>query len=102
MATATETQQRVMAAVETAALMLADLEQVAREWDRLPDGERVSWSLDWSNEMSGLEHVVAEVESGILTPAQEQAFRDVVRQLVKARRLLADLELYSPTMPSLA
>jgi hypothetical protein len=89
-----------MAAVETAALMLADLEQVAREWDRLPDGERTSWSLDWSNEMSGLERAAAEFEQGVLSPAQEIAFRDLLRQLTKVRQVLADLELYSPTIPS--
>jgi hypothetical protein len=101
-ATATETQQRVLATVETTALMLADLDEVAREWDGLTDGERVSWSLDWSNEMSGLERAAAEVQAGILTPAQEQMFRALARRLVKARQLLADLGLYLPTLPPFA
>jgi len=98
-ATATEAQQRVMAAVENAALMLADLQDIARGWDDLPDGERVSWSLDWSNEMSGLEHVATDVRSGILTPSQKQAYQTVIRRLAKARPVLMALGLYVPVLP---
>jgi hypothetical protein len=85
-----------MAAVENAALMLADLEGIAREWDRLPEGERVSWSLDWSNEMSGLERVATDALSGLLTPSQERAYRALVQRLAKARPLLMTLGLYLP------
>src|SRR5215207_5605987 len=68
-ATATEAQQRVTAALETATLMVSDLEEIAREWEGLSDGERASWSLDWSNEMSGLERAVREAGAGTLIPA---------------------------------
>lgn len=88
-----------MAAVETATLMADDLEEIAHEWDRLPEGERVSWSLDWSNEMSGLERVATEVTSGLLQPPQERTYRDLLARLARSRSLLDRLGLYAPVIP---
>jgi hypothetical protein len=58
----------VKAALGTAALMVLDLEEVAREWEGLSDGERASWSLDWGNEMSGLERAALEAAARTLIP----------------------------------
>ena len=97
MATATEAQQRVTAALETATLMVSDLEEIAREWEGLSDGERASWSLDWSNEMSGLERAAEWAVEGTLTTVQDRKLRALLQRIADARPILDRLNLYAPS-----
>lgn len=95
MATATDTQHRVMLALESAELMLHDLPDVASEWETLSGGERAAWAMDWSNEMSALEWVRAQSEDGI-APAQLHQLRRIEARLMHHAPDLIALKLYIP------
>ena len=86
-----------MLAVETAVLMLGDLDEMARDWFGLPESERASWSLDWSNEMSGLERAAEEAAAGTLTPAQERELRALLQRIANAHPILDHMNLYAPS-----
>jgi hypothetical protein len=96
MATTTDAQQRAMIDLKTIALMLVDLPEVANEWAKLGEGERVSWSLDWSNEMSGLQCLAEYAREGLLTPGQEARLRDLLVELKAALPIVRRLNLYAP------
>lgn len=98
MATATETQRRAMNVLETVTLMLRDLDEIAREWDQISEGERVMWSTDWSNEMSGLELVSQHLAEGLLGETHGRRYREIIRRLSDARPLLDHLGLYQPSL----
>jgi hypothetical protein len=99
MATAAEAQERAELKLEIIALMLGELDDVAREWEHLSDGERVAWSMDWSNEMSGLERLTEYAVSGVLAPAQEERYRALFLRYRKLQAVVARLGLYQPVRP---
>jgi hypothetical protein len=98
MATTADAQQRIASALETASLMLADLDEIAGEWESLAEHERVSWSLDWSNEMSGLEHIAGEFASGSVSPSHERSYLSIMSRLAAARPTAERLGLYLPAI----
>jgi hypothetical protein len=99
MATTTETQQRAVTALRTVELMLGDLPEVAAEWEQLDGGEREGWSLDWSNEMSGLKRLGRYASDGVLTAEQMASYRRVLRMLIDAQPTIERLNLYLPPIP---
>ena len=97
MATTPETRRRADLWLRTTALILGDLPEVAEEWESLDDGERVSWSMDWGNEMGGLELLARDADAGLLTPEQQQRFQELVRRLQAALPLMQRLDLAYPS-----
>ena len=87
-----------MNVLETVTLMLHDLEEIAREWDRISESERVTWSTDWSNEMSGLERVSQHLAEGLLDETHSRRYREIIRRLADARPLLSHIGLYQPSL----
>ena len=96
MATTTDAQQRAMTDLKSIALMLGDLPDVADEWATLGEGERVSWSTDWSNEMSGLQCLAEYAREGLLTPDQEGRLHELLVELKAALPIVRRLNLYAP------
>ena len=92
----TDAQQRAIRDLKTAELMLADLSEVAAEWDQLGEGERVSWSIDWGNEMSGVEALAQYAAHGLLTTEQYGRYTILLQQLREALPTITRLELYVP------
>ncbi len=88
-----------MKAIETIGLMLGDLPEVADEWDRLGDGERMGWSLDWSNEMSKLERLAQYASEGGLDAAQQASYRRLLQILRETLSTVERLDLYRPSVP---
>jgi hypothetical protein len=85
-----------MSVIETAMLMLRDLPEIATEWEQLDEGERIAWSLDWSNEMAGLERVNRELHSGLLVGPVLDRYLEIEARLVRDRPTLERLSLYVP------
>jgi hypothetical protein len=100
MATTTNIQDRVALSLQSIEAMVGDLDQIIAEWQQLSEGERVSWSLDWDNEMAGLEHVSAYASLGALSDKQYQQFRSIVNLLASHRTELLQSGLALPAFLS--
>lgn len=100
MVTKAEAQQRVVRDLEIIGLQLADLPEVANEWADLPEPERLSWALDWSNDMSKLEHLGHYAAQGLLTIEQQERYRQLAQQVREVFPLLERLTLYRPRLPA--
>ena len=99
MATTTDPQQLVATKLATIELMLTDLPELAEQWGSLGVDERMSWSLDWSNDMSVLAHLGKYASAGLL-PQYEQARYDLVVQTLRGSRpTIERLNLYCPRLP---
>ena len=98
MATATDAQQRAATSLKTVELMLGDLLDVAAEWESLNAGEREGWSLDWSNEMSGLERLARDTGEGLLTPTQEERYHALLARIEQVVPTIERLGLYRPSV----
>lgn len=98
MATTTSVQERAELNLKMIGLMLGDLPEIAAEWDQIGEGERVSWSMDWSNEMAGLKHLAQHASDGLLTPSQAARYEDLVCRLKQVIPTLEQLNLYRPPM----
>ena len=99
MASATDAQQYAMSALVTIGLMLRDLPEVANEWEKIPEGERAAWSIDWSNEMSGLVRIADFASTGLLTAQQQKSYREALHKLLELLPLVKHLDLYRPPIP---
>lgn len=98
MATTTEVQERAALNIRTASLMLGDLAEIAAEWDELGDGERVSWMMDWGNEMAGLSRLANYAAEDLLTQEQQQAYCALLARLRVALPTIQQLNLDPPPM----
>ena len=99
MATTADTHRRTLMSLRTIELMVGDLPEVAAEWDDLPIDERMSWSLDWSSEMSALERLARAAADGTLPPEAVGRYRDLLRRVHAALPTLRRLNLYQPSVP---
>lgn len=82
--------------------MLDELPDIAAQWAALSDGERVSFGLEWDNDMGAIAQFLADHQRGYLTPAQETRLVAVLRRLRQERTLLEGLGLYYPIEAELA
>ena len=90
----TTTAQRVDIELESLRLMLLDLPEFAADWERLADGERTSWCLDWDQLMGALQIVLCPAHrSGVLSPDQQLRYHAVCRQLQQAMPTIRKLNL---------
>lgn len=99
MAATTDIEEQAVTTLRTVELMVEDLASVAGEWDQLSPDERMSWSLDWSNEMSALERVTRAGADGHPPAAAVARYRRLVRKIGDALPILARLDLYRPAIP---
>lgn len=100
MATKAEVDQRAMIFLGAVDLMLADLPEVAAQWDSLSDAERVSWSLDWDHTMADqLGELAAMYGRGSLSEEHAVAYRQLLQQLKRALPTIRRLNLYRPPVP---
>ena len=76
--------------------MLDELPDVAAHWAALSDGERVSFGLEWDNDMGAIAQFLADHQRGYLTPAKEARLVAVLRRLRQVRPRLEGLGLYYP------
>jgi hypothetical protein len=97
--TAADTHRRAVSNLHTAGLMLGDLADVAEEWESLSIDERMSWSLDWGNEMSGLVRVARVAAQGLLTESECQQYQRLLHGLKAALPTLERLNLRLPEVP---
>jgi hypothetical protein len=80
--------------------MLDELAEVAEEWLLMPEGERVSWSLDWDQLMgSHLPELQRHYSKRDLTPEQRVDYRDLRCRLKEALPTIQRLGLYPPPVP---
>ncbi len=100
MVTKTAANSRIETDLESLRLMLGDLPEVADDWARMGEAERVSWSLDWDQVMGGLRVTLdPSYRAGAMTPDQQARYRDLLRRLAEARPLLERLRLQPPSAP---
>lgn len=85
--------------LESIALMVADLPEVAGEWDQISADERLSWSLDWGNEMSRLDDLACAAAAGTLSPAEREQYRALRRDVEAALPTVDRLGLRRPAVP---
>jgi hypothetical protein len=77
--------------------MLDELAEVADEWLQMPEGERISWSLDWDQVMgSHLPELQRHYSRRELTPEQRLGYRQLRCRLKEALPTIQRLELYPP------
>ncbi len=76
--------------------MLGDLPEIATEWEHLTVDERLSWSLDWGNEMSKLEDLAREASAGVLLPNELDRYFEL---LGRAMPTVTRLGLRRPSLP---
>lgn len=85
--------------LETIARMLGDLPEIATEWEHLTVDERLSWSLDWGNEMSKLEDLTREASAGVLLPKELDRYFELLGQLGRAMPTVTRLGLRRLSLP---
>ena len=88
-----------LTSVESIALILADLPEIAGEWDQISADERLSWSLDWGNEMAKLDHLSRAAAAGTLGRAERERYRALRRDIQAALPTIARLGLRRPSVP---
>jgi hypothetical protein len=96
-ATETEVTQRIDVRLDALQANLDDLCAVAQEWQVLPEGERVAWSLDWDHLMSDyLRELDHAFRARRMTATQQQRYRAVLRKLAEALPIIEQLDLHRP------
>jgi hypothetical protein len=100
MVTKTAVNRRIEIDLESLRLMLGDLPEVAEDWARMGEGERVSWSLDWDQVMGGVQVTLdPPYRAGEMTPDQRARYRDLLRELAAALPVIERLQLQPPSVP---
>lgn len=70
--------------------------QLANEWAMLPDGERVSWSHLWDQDMGFVEDLVTAARRGKLDARQQQELLALVQRLGALSPPIAAMGLWLP------
>ena len=97
MAAQTELNERIDSQLRAVRLTAADLPEVAAEWDRLADGERASWSLEWDHLIADYLTDLDECErAGHMTAEQHIDYRDLLGVLEQMLPIIERLNLYRP------
>jgi len=99
MATTAGGRRRPLTPFESIARTLADLPDVAVEWDALSVDERMSWSLDWSNEMAKLELLARRATAHDLSRGEAEQFGELLRRIDQAVPIIDRLSLRRPSVP---
>ena len=76
--------------------------ELASEWAALPDGERISWSHAWDNDMAAVENLIIAYRRGELTTEQQRDLRELARRLGELSAEIATMGLWQPDLADLA
>lgn len=78
---------------------LADLEDVALDWDNEPLHVKQDWHMEWRNDMATVEYLRDAYERRILTEAQQESFRGILGWIQRLIPTIERLELDMPSVP---
>lgn len=96
MAQATKARERATIYLRFIEPMVDDLYEIADEWETIATDERISWSLDWSNEMGKLDRLAGYASEGALSAEQQAAYRRARQRVEEALPVIRRLGLSEP------
>lgn len=96
MVTPTTQSQRIDLQLKYIAGTLADLEDVARDWDQEPIHVRLAWPMEWRNDMDTLESLHEAFEQGTLDEEQQKQFLNLLHCVQRLLPTIQRLELDMP------
>lgn len=97
MATTTEVTARVDRGLRSLLTEVADLPNLAAEWERLSDGERASIALDWDHLMATyLPELDRLYRSHEMNVEQQARYRTLLHTLHDALPIIERLALFRP------
>src|SRR5438270_13238787 len=99
MATSPTIAQRIDSELSFASLLLGDLPDIARDWRDMAEGERVSWSLDWDQQLGYLRLLDTQYRDGSMTAAQRSRYEALLATLKAALPTVEQLGLQRPPVP---
>ncbi len=96
----TGTRRRIDIGLHALEAALDDLLEIVDEWNDLPEGERVSWSLDWDHLMGSYLTLLDEYrQTKRMNDAQARRYYAVRARLRLAMQCIEQLNLYRPPVP---
>lgn len=100
MATPAEITERIDGDIEAIEDMVAELNDVARDWAELPESVLVAWCLDWDQAMGTILPSLAQASAeSNMSSAQRARYQAVLVQLRRAMPIVERLDLYRPPVP---
>ncbi|MBA2454655.1 MAG: hypothetical protein H0V47_15905 [Chloroflexia bacterium] len=99
MATTTTQSERIDLQLKYIAGTLADLEDVARDWDQEPIHVTLAWPMEWRNDMDGLEFLYEAYERRVLNEEQQEYFLNLLDWVQRLLPVIQRLELDVPRVP---
>ena len=93
MAAGADESRRIDLGLNAVDAVLRDLSTVASTWDSMTDGERITWRLEWGNEMSRLRQLAAEEAAGRMSGGQAARCRNLVERARAAQASIDALGL---------
>jgi hypothetical protein len=97
MAQTVATTQTLDIRLDYAFAMVAELSEVADEWDDLEEHDRTSWSLDWDQFVADhLRSFQSQHSGGAMSAEQEARYRLLLRRLEQHLPTIRRLKLWVP------
>lgn len=78
---------------------LADLEDVAPDWDDESIHVKLDWYMEWGNDMDILQCLREAFENQTMTKAQEKSFVEILNWVQRLIPTIERLELEMPKVP---
>ncbi len=94
--------ERADLALRSITAAVDDLPAVSAEWAGLSTDERISWSLDWGNEMAKLQQLAEAVVSARLDTVRTSCVHRLAERVVSQMDTLRRLDLRLPAEVVLA
>ncbi len=91
----TRTNEVTLSALEKETAFLPEL---AARWPELPEIDRTSWELEWSELMAHLAEVDSAYRAGMMTVRQQERYADVLKRLQAVLPTLDVLDLERPSV----
>jgi hypothetical protein len=80
--------------------MLDELVEVTAEWDKIPDAEIASWTMDWHQfAFDKMKQTTEDYVNGHMNPEQEQEYRRLIQRIEEHRDLIRQFGLTVPRIP---
>ena len=92
------TRERHALGLRGARLDVEEIPKLAAEWVALDKAERVSWSLNWDQEMGTVEHLVLAAHRGELDADHQQELDNLVRRLEELVPMIEAMGLWMPQL----
>lgn len=89
--------ERINTYLEYDRRMLADLPDIAEEWERLSVEQRASWGLEWDQMVgSDLQFLERQFKTGTMDLAQRRRYREIIERITALRFEIERLGLFVP------